>query len=431
MIMSEFPAINTAKTPPRHSSTYHLTLLNKFLTVLFDNKERGASCALVASLGQSNSGECSFGKQQYESNLRSARTASNSAMALFYKSPLWHSARAGNDDEINLEIAAMLHGVRQQTDGGMEDEDDVLFFHDVFAAYNKFLSGVIQAFVVNEVSKRKVCEQRKFSDPETQNGSRRNAKVALSLLQLILSFVTLKESLGIERATLSGLMASGLNKICDESDEPIESKFVQKSNHDDARLNMVVNDLVMVVENQHQIMWGLQKQSGLSVFGSASCRDDTRPKEADIFLDGNYRALLLLVGDSIRPSDAMHALQDHIRKDFDIDGFRRAMPMGEFWHAITLYMDRLHAMELFILEELENCEGDFDNLDLLSLEDEKLAPLETDTAGSPSTQNGHSQYQRQPSWKSDEGKRPELKEWEISLYEVEFLKRSKRFRSES
>ena len=397
-------------------------MLNNFLVVLSDNKERGASCALVGSIGQSNSCECSFGKQQYESNLRSARTASNSAMASFYKSPLWHAACARKDDEIKTDIAAMLHGVRQQVDGAVEDENDVLFFHDVFVEYNKFLSCVIQAFVVNEVSERKVCEQRKFSDLETKSELRRNAKVTMSLLELILSFVKLKESLGIERATLSGLMASGLNKMRVESNEPIESHSDGKLNHDGARLNMVVNDLVMVVENQHQIMRGLQKQSGLRVFGSDSRREDTRLKEADISLVGNDRALLMLVSDSIRPSDAMHALQDHIRKDFDIDGFRRAMPMDEFWHAITLYMDKLHAMELFILEELENCEGCFDSLDLLSLQDETMTSLETLTAGPPSTQTPP---------KSNEANKPELKEWEISLYEVDFLKRSKQFISES
>jgi hypothetical protein len=352
----------------------------------------------VGSRGQSNSREGSLGEQQYESNLRSARTASNSAISSFYKSPLWHYAHAKSDEMINLEIASMLQEVRHLVDGGVEDENDCLFFHDVVVAYNNFLSCLIQIFVLNEVSYRKTGEQRRFSDPKTGNESRRNAKVALSLLDLILSFVKLKESLGMERATLSGLMV-------------IESIDVTKSTNDCARLNIVVNDLVMVVENQHQIMRDLRKQSGLSVFGSHLKPNTTmgevvrngnspRPEEADILLDGNYCALIRLVGDSIRPSDAMLSLQEHIRKDFDIDGFRRAMPMDEFWYAITLYMDRLHAMELFILEEMENCEGSYDNLDLLSLHDEKLA------------QNQRQQSILPPRSSRDE-KRPELEEWEI------------------
>ncbi len=373
----------------------------------------------MGSLGQSDSGDGSSGEQQYKSYLRTARTASNSAISSFYNSPVWCNACARKDDEINLEIASMLYGVRQLVDGGMEDENDIFFFHDVVVAYNKFLSCVIQVFVINEVSSRKKGEQKKFSDPKTENVSRRNAKVALSLLDLILSFVTLKESLGVERATLSGLMANGLNKINDndENDEIFESIDLQKSNND-ARLNVVVNDLVMVVENQHQIMRHLRKQSGLSVYESVHLRDETCPEEAELVLDGNYRALLRLVGDSIRPSDTMISLQDHIREDFDIEGFRQAMDQDQFWYAITLYMDRLHAMELLILEELENCEGCFDSFDLLSLKDEKLAL-------SPET---HSSSTRLPSilpMRSKDEKRPELEEWEINLYEVEFHKRSK------
>lgn len=380
----------------------------------------------MGSLGQSNSSDGSFGEQQYKSYLRSARTASNSAMSSFYKSPAWCNARARKDEEINLEIAAMLYGVRQLVDGGMDDENDILFFHDVVVAYNNFLSCVIQVFVITEVFNRKKDEQKKFSDPKTGNVSRRNAKVALSLLELILSFVTLKESLGVERATLSGLMANGLNKINDNDENSID---LQKSNND-ARLNVVVNDLVMVVENQHQIMRHLRKQSGLTVFESVvNLREETCPEEAELFLDGNYRALLRLVGDSIRPSDAMISLQDHIREDFDVEGFRQAMDQDQFWYAITLYMDRLHAMELLILEELENCEGCFDSLDLLSLKDEKLAPsLETQIP------TELTQHQRQPSillpMRSKDEKRPELEEWEINLYEVEFHKRSKEFIAE-
>ena len=384
------------------------------------NKERGASCALVGSLGQSNSHH--FGEQQYKSYLRSARTSSNSAMSSFYKSPVWCNARARKDEEINLEIAAMLYRVRQLVDGGMEDENDILFFHDVVVTYNKFLSCVIQVFVIYEVFYRTKGEQKKFSDPKTDNVSRRNAKVALSLLELILSFVTLKESLGVERATLSGLMANGINNINDngENDEVFESIDLQKSNND-ARMNVVVNDLVMVVENQHQIMRHLRKQSGLSVFESvANLREETCPEEAELFLDGNYRALLRLVGDSIRPNDAMISLQDHIREDFDIEGFRQAMDQDQFWYAIPLYMDRLHAMELLILEELENCEGCFDSFDLLSLKDEKLA-LSPETHSTPTELTQHSIL---PMRSKDE-KRPELEEWEINLYEVEFHKKSK------
>ena len=47
-------------------------------------KERGASCALVG-----NAVERGDEDNQYKSKLRSARTASNSAISSFYKSSLW------------------------------------------------------------------------------------------------------------------------------------------------------------------------------------------------------------------------------------------------------------------------------------------------------------------------------------------------------
>ena len=73
-------------------------------------------------------------------------------------------------------------------------------------------------------------------------------------------------------------------------------------------------------------------------------------------------------------------------------------------HRITTYMDKLHSMELFLLEELENCEGTYEDLDLLSL------ATDTPEANTPTSS---------PS-KSKDIER----EWEISLYDVQFHKRS-------
>ena len=87
--------------------------------------------------------------------------------------------------------------------------------------------------------------------------------------------------------------------------------------------------------------------------------------------------------------------------------------MEEFWSGITVYMDRLHSMELFLLEELENCDGNFEDLDLLS--------LGIDTAGKESKQQPTTSVDRSDSANDS----PALEEWGISLYDVEFLKRSK------
>jgi hypothetical protein len=92
------------------------------------------------------------------------------------------------------------------------------------------------------------------------------------------------------------------------------------------------------------------------------------------------------------------------------------MSMDEFWRAITLYMDRLHSTELLILEELDSCDGRFDGLDLLSLQEVKPVMSEADA-------QQKDQESLMPNLSNDD--RPELEEWEISLYDVEFNKRSK------
>lgn len=135
--------------------------------------------------------------------------------------------------------------------------------------------------------------------------------------------------------------------------------------------------------------------------------------------------------------------------------------MQEFRVSITQYMDKLHLMEVGLLEGLENCncEGTFEDLDLLSLSSavvdgeqrksaEEVANKMTlkelkDAFVSFSVEKdvrAHRQGSavldeaRRPSAsqapaaaspdKSKENERPALEEWEISLYDVEFQKRS-------
>ncbi|KAL7538067.1 hypothetical protein ACHAXR_010157 [Thalassiosira sp. AJA248-18] len=427
-------------------------------------KERGASCALVGSLAQPNASVGSSEEYPYESNLRSARIASNSAISSFYGSTIWNIFCGGNK-EGDLEIATLLFRVRELVDGGGRDgnehRNEYLFFHDVIVEYNSFLSKIIQQFVVVEVSKRKIDLQRKINDPKLLNEARRNAKVALSLLDLILSFVRLKESLGMERATLSGLMANGgINEMNDESADVIEELIEAKHPNNGARLNLIVNDLVVVVENQHRMMQDLRKQTGLDIHASFESSFTGAPDANELLFDGNYCTLLKLVGESIMPSSAFLSLQDHVRKDFDIDRFQNAMAMEQFWSEMTLYMDSLHSMELFLLEELENCEGSSVDLDLLSLEREQpsrsilhgalegfdlsavstmtkeelkdalvsfLTPKETKPQSLASPAAGSSGKRlvksRSASICSKDSERHALEEWEISLYDVEFHKR--------
>ena len=76
-------------------------------------------------------------------------------------------------------------------------------------------------------------------------------------------------------------------------------------------------------------------------------------------------------------------------------------------------MNKLHSMELYLLEELENCEGSFDAFDIRSLHN-----MHNDD-------NEPSAVIQSPTRSTIDHERPALEEWEISLYEVEFLKRSK------
>ncbi|KAL9184179.1 hypothetical protein ACHAXT_002265 [Thalassiosira profunda] len=419
-------------------------------------KERGASCALVGSLpGSVQEGH------PYDRNLRAARVASNSAISSFYSSAIWRRYCGENcEGDNNVEIASMLFEVRELVDGGMGDEGEYLFFHDVFIEYNALVSDCLIQLVANELTKRKESIQRKMSSATSTSELSRNAKVALSLLDLIQSFVELKESLGMERATLSGLMANGMTGVNDENSSP----EMQKSHHGD-RLNLVLNDLVMVVEDQHRIMRDLRKQSGLvDLRGSQSTTYSAPPEVQELLFDEHYAPLLRLVGESIVPPESFRFLQNFIRKDFDIGGFQHATTMEEFWASISLYMDELHSKELLLLEELENTDssGSFDELDLLSLgrppsksveavnqmnEDElrsalmslmaqkerKLPPLPSPKKGKPGHRRTHSQTssgkpdrrrtnsQSSLFPKSDD--RQHLEEWEIDLYEVEFVKR--------
>jgi len=442
-------------------------------------KERGASCvSLVGSLSKTTDGG-SLDEHPYESNLRSARIASNSAISSFYRSYIWRNFRGGQNGNCNngtedddTEIATMLFRARQVVDGGAghdDNENPYFFFHVVIMEYNLLLTRLIQAFVVNDVSRRMKDIRVKINASTMPSEARRNATVALSLMDLILSFVTLKENLGMERATLSGLM-TGVNSN-DNTEVQNSNDQTQKNDgiNDRARLNLIVNDLVMVVENQHRIMRDLKKKTGLDIRGSLKSPDSSfqgSTPEAELSFDKKYWSFLRLVEESISQSEEMLALQHQIRSDFDIHAFQQAMTMEEFWNGITLYMDTLHSMELFLLEELDNCQGGFEDLDLLSLGKDRhsLSPLSlansaislygTSQQNAIETINKMNQEElkdallslltqkdgvpkktdsleienienipQAPSIVSKDLERPVLEEWEISLYEVEFHKR--------
>lgn len=283
-------------------------------------KERGASCALVGLHARP------FEGHPCEGNLRSARVASNSAITSFYRSAVWHNYCRENEVDGGLNVATMLFHARTLVDKGSGAAEH-LFFHVVLAEFNLFLSRFIQVFVVKEVTKRK---KEKTTPTNATKMTERNAKVGVSLLDLILSFVTLKESLGMERATLSGLMT---NCVAETNDENVQSTEMP------SRLNLIVNDLVLVVENQHRIMRELRALSGLNISSPSVAFDDTGVEPDELLFDENYGTLLRLVGESIRQSDGLGYLQN-LRQLLIPEGNVNARILGKAIITLTRDGDR-------------------------------------------------------------------------------------------
>lgn len=153
---------------------------------------------------------------------------------------------------------------------------------------------------------------------------------ARNLLMLLLSFVRLKESTGLERAILCSLMALST----EDDDTRHRGQQHAKLSKEDATKTIrhstskLLNDLVVEEANQRNIVRELQAQS----------------KNID-------HSLLYMVEKSLTPSREMRKVQDMI-KDFNLQGLQQSMPLKQFWLIITLYIDQLHALELVIVEEL-------------------------------------------------------------------------------
>mmetsp|Transcript_8641 Transcript_8641/g.18152 ORF Transcript_8641/g.18152 Transcript_8641/m.18152 type:complete len:749 (-) Transcript_8641:74-2320(-) len=407
-------------------------------------RERGASCAMTgfrtnptteAAVDCSNSVE-GASRHPYSRNVQSARVATNTAIFSFYKRCFGSTATDCAD------IGRRLIEIRKMTEGTMNESkletdidmsDQMYYFHQVLSEYNSFLADIIQKYVVDTFVER-TKHIATLSKAVCSSFTRR--ETALSLLNFLLSFVRLKESLGIERAILSGIMAIG---SITSSKVDIDDSARTESNM--PRLPIIVNDLVMVVENQRHIIRGLEKQAALNVH-SWSASDTSEA----VAIDENYCSLLRLVGESIKLSDEMHILQNRIRQDFDVNGFQQVMTMEEFWTRITLYMDRLHSMEMLLLEELEQCEC-LDGIDQYSLDQvndsngsvrDLLNGFDLSVLEAPQPQknvipiqnnnnkdsgNYVDPYSEEVPAQPDERSQYQLDDWEISLYDVEFLKR--------
>ena len=249
----------------------------------------------------------------------------------------------GSLDKRELTILPSLQTVRTHvnrdvdyfTENSKLDMDrSVGEYHRILVLYNAMISSVLQSFLL-PTGKRSATtsgsrrggknHRRNFSDgplgmlepirseelDHHQMKGYRGVKFIResrtpALLNLLECFVALKESTGLERALLSSMFAMGTV---------------------DHRL---LNDLVLEVENQFKLITVLKNLQDL---------------------DGN---VLLLIRENVGLPPSMERLQSFILTEFDLMGFQREMNHESVWNLITVYMDKLHSLELLIIEELES-----------------------------------------------------------------------------
>lgn len=237
----------------------------------------------------------------------------------------------------------------------------------------------------------------------------KNQNRAVSLLSLLLSFVQLKESTCIERAFLTSLLTMSREEMtaanittvnpdpaiaqdptqmypsdievnrAAKNDSPIvnknETRQASPDQHAQPReglsevryvnsspnatptsskfignrrrslsvgTEMLFNDLVMEMENQHHMVRKLRKKA--------------QKVEEEDKKQGHQWSLSALVDESVvKISPELQNLHNLIRQNFDLNAFTSSITIERFWNMITLYTDRLHSLELLILEEIESC----------------------------------------------------------------------------
>lgn len=155
------------------------------------------------------------------------------------------------------------------------------------------------------------------------------------LMSLLLSFVRLKESIGLERAILSNLMAS--------HDVAHPNNNSGSNNATSSSISKLLTGLVVEDANQRKIIRELQSQS-----------KKLSEKRYGHRISSNMSSLLSLMEDMVRPSKDIDQLQEMIRTNFNLEELRKSMPYKKFWDVLTMYMDKLHSIELLLVEELQS-----------------------------------------------------------------------------
>ena len=208
--------------------------------------------------------------------------------------------------------------------------------------------------------------------PSSSRSDRPPTDTASALISLLLSFVRLKESTGVERAVLSSLMAMGEAERAGEAAvgthavigggrtsrqrtlaaEPLSvveeggQKKTPTGGHPvlgrSAVSKRLFSDLVLEQENRRKVARDLRAQAKRTQMGGGvgAVGDD-------------LRSLLALIDQAVQPDPEMEDLHNAVLVSFDLEKFQGGMTMEDLWCRITVYIDRVHAVELLILEELE------------------------------------------------------------------------------
>ena len=147
------------------------------------------------------------------------------------------------------------------------------------------------------------------------------------LLDLLHLFVQIKEAAGIERASLSSLLA--LSKRNHQRNDDILSEKDHPSNTTSTTtvVHRLLSDLILQVENQRSLLQQLHQLP-----------------------DNTNRKLVLELS---QMSPKLVELQSVLLGGGAIEDTIHHYDAATIWNLITTYIDKLHALELLIVEELE------------------------------------------------------------------------------
>ena len=225
----------------------------------------------------------------------------------FDNDDVYHQHQGDRDDGVRIE---------DTIEGDLDDNDNQHNYNDT-AAGHEVLVPITDKTEARSYNQNTNC-------CETMDENSNDEERVLRLLQLLDVFVRLKESTGVERATLASIL-------------------VASDRDDDRGSRLMVADLVMEVENQRRQVASLHELL------------QQQPEPPN----------LLIAQELVSMSPQMKQLQDTILlQGFDLDSLKRSFEQGGgasgaggLWNLLTLYIDKLHSLELLIVEEIECCVG--------------------------------------------------------------------------